>query len=626
MGVTDWLSENILGNDKRYPGARTKAGNSVVEEGLNALDGVINSGLGISPENNFLTGPYGFTKQPRKFYLEIRKGEKILAVTGFPYDPDSMVVSRPNPINVTHTFGGVVREASSIRFHQVSFTGRSGTAIRNGFNRDGYAIFRTGQVIFKEFDEFLKRYIEMCNSDFGTKSIMTTNYADVKLRDDKRLKKLEERDEVTLILRCLDDDIHLKVEPTAFNYRRNAKENRNDYGYTLTLEAYEYAYDTKPFNPVASLDTIVKNGVGQITGAIALFDNTVQTSTEYMNTLSGTIRSLQAPLDAISAAGNSIDQLKYSAAVMSKSLDELGKAYFPQTSAQQAVFTVEFGTNTNVNLDVLFQELSSVEPPLPLSESQELEDARAQALQIDIINAIRMGRGGVSSEFMRSLRLLINNDTLGEFLSNEGNLGGLGGATVILPPSSPIPDDSIAYRCQRNEDLKKISKKFFGSHSQWSILAEFNGMPDARRKADGGILDVGDIVFIPFEGVLGINSFNSKGDIFSVDISMPYDDIVLVSQDVNDFELVDGIECLKQAIKNKLLTFKGEMPNYENVGLPRLSFVNDVDYTSAQLREVLIKDPRVADVNNIIAEVEKDIVRIGVNVVTLMGESFNVKV
>ncbi len=68
------------------------------------------------------------------------------------------------------------------------------------------------------------------------------------------------------------------------------------------------------------------------------------------------------------------------------------------------------------------------------------------------------------------------------------------------------------------------------------------------------------------------------------------------------------------------------MPNYENVGLPRLSFVNDVDYTSAQLREVLIKDPRVADVNNIIAEVEKDIVRIGVNVVTLMGESFNVKV
>jgi|11BtaG_2_1085332.scaffolds.fasta_scaffold00028_30 hypothetical protein len=623
-GVGDWLSENILGNDKRYPGARTKAGNSVVEEGINALDGAINSAIGISPENNFLTGPYGFTKQPRKYYLEIRKGEKIITVTGFPYDPQSMIVSRPNPITVTHTFGGTVREASSIRMHRVQFDGRSGTAIRNGFNRDGYAIFRTGQTIFKEFDDFLKRYIEMCNSDFGTKAMMTTNYPDMKLRDDKRAKKLEDREEVQLILRCLDDDLHLKVEPINFDYRRNARDNRHDYGYTLTLDAYEYAYDTKPFNPVASLDNIVQNAVGQITGAVAIFDNAVQTTTQYTQTLKGTMRSLQNPAIAVGAAGRSIDQLKYSIAGFSKESEALHKAYHTTESPMRKSMIIIDATTPQAAIDQ--QEMSSVEPPAPASIEQAIIDAYNQALQIEILDAIAIGRGGVAAEYMRNLRLRSDDLIPGEFLTNEGNLGGLGGSTVDVAPDNGIPDNSIGYRCQRNEDLKKIAKKFLGSHDRWPLLAELNGMPDSRRKADGGILDTGDIVFIPYDGILGINSFNKKGDIYSADISMPYDDIVLISQDVNDFDLVEGIECLKQAVKNKLLTFKGEMPNYENMGLPRLTFINDVDYTAAQIREVLIKDPRVADVNNIIAQVEGDVVRIGVNVVALTGESFNVKV
>jgi len=619
----NWLSENLLGNDQRYPGARTKAGNSVLEEAVNLLP-LSNSG------NNFLTGPYGLTKQPRKFYLEIRQGEDIIAVTGFPYDPEAITVSRPNPVTITHTYGGTVRETSSIRTHMVALRGRSGTAVRSGFNRDGYAIFRSGQTIFKEFDEFLKFYIEKSAETHGVKSLMTAEYPQSNRDTQKNLKQgYTTKHEYELILRCLDDDLHLKVEPLAFEYSRSASTNRHDYQYVLQLQAWAYAYDTKPFMPLMAAENIVNNAIGQLTGSLMIADNVIKNVDSHASKVKNIIRSVQSPLGAVDQLGRSFTSLKYTASSISKAYDDAKRSYFETKSAVKSTNEALQPETQNGIQVVHHHENNTIETPETNSEiTNDLFNYYA-ALQINVENLIRIMRGSVSlREYNNFINpaIYVQTDPSGEFLSDEANLGKLAGILEDIEQTANAPEDTVPYRCQRNEDLKKISKKFFGTHDLWPVIAELNGMPDSRRKADGGILDAGDVIFIPFDGVLGMNTFSEKGDIYSVDISMPYDDLEIISQDVNDFELISGIDNLRQGVKNKLLTFKGEMPNYEQVGLPRLSFVNDVDYTAAQIREVLIKDPRIADVRNIVAEVENDIVRISVQVRTLSGEDFTVKV
>ena len=89
---------------------------------------------GNGPAAGFISS---IQKVPAKYYLEIRKGTKIDAVVSFPYDPQSLSYSRPEPVSITHTIGGTIRETNTIRTQGITASGRSGIAHRLGHNRRG---------------------------------------------------------------------------------------------------------------------------------------------------------------------------------------------------------------------------------------------------------------------------------------------------------------------------------------------------------------------------------------------------------------------------------------------------------------------------------------------------------
>ncbi len=113
------------------------------------------------------------TAIPAKYFLEVRKSDEVLAVMKFPYDPQAVSYSRPQPTKISYTLGGVVREANAIRRHNISMSGRSGLAYRMAYSRNGKLLYIEGEKVFQEFDECFKRYQEICSSEFGmTQNLM----------------------------------------------------------------------------------------------------------------------------------------------------------------------------------------------------------------------------------------------------------------------------------------------------------------------------------------------------------------------------------------------------------------------------------------------------------------------
>lgn len=635
--------KNLIDNYMQagYPGSRQKILGIPVP----------GSGTGFSG----FSGPYSLFRVPANYYLEMRKENKVITVISFPYDPSEIQYQRTNPIKITHTLGGVHREASSIKAHDIIFTGRSGVAERVGYNRDGEIVSQDGETIFKEFDEFLKQYIELCNKDFGAESKLSLNYFDWLDGTSEGTLNITSKGlprNISLILRCIKEDLHFYVEPQAFSFQRSAFSSKLDYEYSLRLRAYEYAYKTAPTNPILGAFQAWDSITGAVGGAIGLVENAVtNVSNDYILGIRGAIADTAAVFNRIQSTvatvggawentvgiyadfcslcdtvGNTIDafpelynqyQANASASIAARDDSNGIQNRDNETEAQQAALN-----------EVQYALQIHSEAPANASDSESAAQSRITSQVASLLQQSQIARGNIPRDLFQNIRRETSGVPIGNgsFLDHEENLGLLDDGFDEPKVKKKLDKrKAIPYVLNQDEDLVQIAQKITGKASNADAIMLYNNWRDHRRNSNGDLSKAGDVVLLPQNLLGGLNNFTSPDDLYGTDISMPIDDI-LIDVYKQDFKEVSSLENLRQGIKNRLLTFTEELPGFEDYGLPQLSAVNDVGYTAAQVRNSLTADVRIAEVPQIDVEFNKDTLYVQSQIIPIVGEKISLKI
>jgi|11BtaG_2_1085332.scaffolds.fasta_scaffold00072_30 hypothetical protein len=578
--------------------------------------------------NRFGADPNSFWGQlqriPAKYYLEIRKGGQVDSVISFPYDPSTMNYARQNPHNVTYTLGGVIREANTIRSHEITFEGRSGIAQRISYTRDGGISNLVGLDAFKEFDEFLKRYTELSNLDYGIRNKLITS-------PDEYVKKVTQTgassNSVQMVVRCIQEDLHLFVEPMRFQYSRNAAANKHDIAYQLVLKAYDYAYSSAYSNKILNALDTADAYINAAAGAIGTVSNVID------NVSNDYVSRVRKPLRSVSSAMNRIKDIPQTAGSLARNVagvvSDFNKAVEDVTSLYPS--SEEF----NQYFDGLSEDvvsLSSTKHSLrqtaqsmlntPALTGDDILDTRTSQFVASLSalqNDSQVLRGFVPREYFNE-RHTGSEYRLGEWLSNESNLSSINqngnNGSGEIDTRFTIP-----YEISKYDDLIQIATKITGTAANARLLQDLNGWRDFRRNAQGDYPQPGDKILIPNSLLIENNPFLAEGDLIGFDIRMPYNDAVLNDR-LQEIELISGIDNVKQAVKNALFTVAGELPGFETYGLRNLSRINDSSYLATLIRDLLISDPRISDANNIIIEIEQSTVNVSLDLKTINNETF----
>jgi len=619
--------------------------------------------IGVPGElGGFGAGAYGPLRVPAKYYLEIRQNGSFSYMVSLPYDPAVVEINRQTPTRLTQTLGGTLREFTPQRKHMIVLKGRSGLADRVAYNRNGGITFQDGTTVFTEFDEFLKSYNET-NSILYEFTANSMNMQQPLANSRNFINQINSFDDAPkgmhMVLRCIDEDAHFRVEPLSFNYSRNAETNRFDFTYQLVLEAYDYAYDSKTYNPIMGAFDVVDNIVGLGGGFIGLATNVVNNvSNDYVRGFSDAIQSVGKIVDATNelagAFGNLGDSFTYLATGFCDTIDKfatMGDAWVnlaghwadddipdalrpfdPVSEEEQEEVNAETADleEQSLELRVIEQYSYSVEPPDDVDEETELLLSNIQSVENSLKNLGKITRGGIRQSFYKSyLRDIKEDYKNGKFLANEKNFEFL--ANLNQEKSAPVGDTSrnpdvkgIEIVLGRDEDLRKVALKFLKDGSLAPDLAQFNGWIDERRRPDGAFAQGGERIVIPDSLIGDVNPFDEKSAISS-DISCSFDDLEFDLSN-NEFKLTTPSETLRQTLKNILLTNEGEMSLSPRFGVPQIIKTEfDPALTGALIRESIIAHDYYVDVTDIVTEVKKDTLEVSCTVTCINGERIPLK-
>lgn len=600
-----------------------------------------------------LTTAGGFISQifkvPANYYLELRYGDEIVAVTTFPYDPENITYSRPSPIRLTYTLGGVVRETNTIRRHNISLSGRSGLGFRTHYTRTGALRYSEGEIVFQEFDEFLKRYIEICANEFGLPNNLTQSNDDLNAID--RAQSLNGKNAIYLYLRCLKEDLHLKVEPINFSWNKNASSHRHDYAWTCDFVGYDYVkpYTNAFFTALDSID----NAVAGVGGVIGLATNAfANISNDYVGRIRKSLNNATGPMNALSealnAGGNVANNtlgLVADAYDVVKSVGNVATAwdgfvdawditewdnrvgqttnqYFPSNNSQNSKSSMQI-EGSNLALETLSSNLVGV------SEKDDDEFGTINIFLNTLKNNNEILRSTIPKIFFEN-RLGAKDDvnlfiTLGEYLSNPNNLTLLS-KFAYTPSSNDLSEYKENFKehiLQKGEDLISLSERYSGTARLYPILMKVNGWRDPRRDANGDYPKPGTKVLVPKSGSEITNPFGNPLDPYGVDLLL--NDNGDIDLNDNEVRLINNIDNIKQHIRNKLIFRQGEITGFNTFGLPELPTVSNTVFAAAVLRESLLGDKRIKDVTDMEISFIDDTLLIDCNIHTVGNGSFKIK-
>ena len=604
---------------------------------------------GITPP--FGGGAYGLLRIPAKYYLEIRDATGIIFTTAFPIDPSNVQISRANPIHLTHTLTGTFREISQHKEHMITVTGRTGLQSRGGYNREGGVMFQDATTIFTEFDEMLKHYVETAALEFGQTSNLRVRNAYKVVDGSMNITGSTGPNGLHMVLRCIDEDAHFLVEPISFQYGRDSNTNRFDFIYNIQFRAYDFAYLTKDYPVILGVLDGIDSTMGAALGYVQLLDNGINNvSNDYVDGFRDAIGQIndvaKVIANTINSVGGLVSNIGGIATDFKTAVDNFGPtvagAWNNAAAATAGLMSNELGEEApgvedpqpqqqillEINRHAIAEDNDAdVEPPSPQSEQEFHEFARFTASHNLLKNTSEMLRGSVERNYFENRKRMAENDfyVLGEYLSNEDNLSdltqGAGRSPFVTGAGRNAP--RYVYSLQKDDDLRRISLKFFQTDAVAEEIKNLNNWRDFRTKSDGTFPEAGDKIYLPIEGIQNrINPFAPLGDYYSTDLKCEFDDLEI---DVlhGDLSLVGGPENIKQTIKNILFTVEGDVPLYPSFGVKNIN-VNDPTYAAAVIREAVIANPKIVDVNNIEVELDDDTLLISMDVKTIDSNTIRV--
>jgi hypothetical protein len=138
----------------------------------------------------------------------------------------------------------------------------------------------------------------------------------------------------------------------------------------------------------------------------------------------------------------------------------------------------------------------------------------------------------------------------------------------VAPVPSRNNNTPLIVDIAQREDMTAfdVSMRLYGDRSKWAAIVRANDMLDARTKADGTPLSVGDRLLVPsVEGVPGAQAL----DIYGTDLHLG-DDGDLVLSGTTDVACVSGVDNVAQNLARRYRTMRSQNKAYPGYGLPRL--------------------------------------------------------
>ncbi len=621
------------------------------------------------------------------YYLELYFDNQLITTIGFPFDPSAIAIERNESTTLTHTLGGIIRETGENKIGTITIVGQSGYAERLGYTRSGSYCFENGEVILHEFDEFLKSYNYLCSifSNSAVNGSLIGRYknsfkAPFTYLENRQMLRAGNENNTTginnnsknlfLVLRCVNEDLALKVEIENFIYKKATATNRFGYIYELRLKSYgNYGLATRD-NFITAALKLAAAKVRMIAGLLAVAKNVLlNLRADYITpilALFNTLDTLCREFDGMITAGKGLGEGVIAVAneiysLVKKIVNVAGLILNPDNGSLLllggAVAISAFmpgGDDTNKNAEAAKGAYEN----LGINEALQLDRAQRGLInsQTDIINLTedlqnyiyannnnlkkqidnleivqRMLTGfdyDVSEDeqnSLSSLKSILNqlyyaNEGLRTLIPKDFDVSKLKSSSYKNVSSRfDIDEQDINfsnYILKENENLKTVCLKFFGDLTNLNRIIFLNGWLDANRKNDGSWAAAGDTVKIP--GGDG-NLYNKSS--YETDIRMPFDDITFTEDDIS---LVYGLNNIEQQIKNLFLTEENGLQMNLGWGLGSLIGVQNLPFLKTKIKQQILADTRFKSIQFKDISTIDDKLFINIDIKLVTGDTVNI--
>ncbi len=494
----------------------------------------------------------------------------LLAAFRLPLPPtDARLELDPSTV-ITRTQGGVVREHSGPRVRRITFQGEVGRVSRVGTTAAGETRFLPSRQLFEELHRFLEDYLRRAARS--------------------PLAGAQTGQEVELVLRYFDRDLHYVVEPQRFTAIQDPQ-HRTTFRYELAFETVAEAdrpeKATGFFGEVISRTAGALQHVNDLSESFPLASALLADLTGPAATL---VRLFTEPLRIFRAATEQILQA---------STDLTALRRLPADLVLEAVRAAE-NLRLAVAEQVAFLTQAAREPvAATLSNLQIALDSQQQAAE----------------RLYLALR------------------------STVLPVG--VTGTAVGYQThlvRAGESLEAIASRRLADPGRAGEIAELNGLAPPYLSNSGlpGTVRPGGWLLLPedagpdADGTAAGTSWGSDAALYGVDLQLAGDDLVAVSRggaELDDLALRAGQDNVTDALQRRIATPLGGHALFPGLGIPEDSTTLGAWLLSWTVEQVQ-RDPRVADVTSPIltdagdqADVELTVQLVGGQQTTLSGST-----
>lgn len=183
----------------------------------------------------------------------------------------------------------------------------------------------------------------------------------------------------------------------------------------------------------------------------------------------------------------------------------------------------------------------------------------------------------------------------------------------------------------RGDTLQAIAARELGDAGRWPELIAFNSLvppyiTDDPAQVKAGVLRSGALIRLPAP-VPVVSSTADPDQVFERDIGLSHGMLTAVS---GDFAVLSGRDNLKQALKNRIKTERGELIFHTEYGSLVRRLIGTVNGPTAELlaaqyaKAAVLADPRIKNVTQTAAEVNGDVINVSVEAEPVAGRAMQI--
>ena len=180
---------------------------------------------------------------------------------------------------------------------------------------------------------------------------------------------------------------------------------------------------------------------------------------------------------------------------------------------------------------------------------------------------------------------------------------------------------------RRGDSLQAIAARELGDGKRWAELVSYNGLvppyiTDDPLVARAGVVLTGALILVPAATAAAYTTDQSQ--VFERDIALVAGQITIVD---GDFGPIEGLQNLKQAIRHRVATDRGELIMHPEYGSKlRLLIGTGNNAIAGQLaaeyaRAAVSADPRVSSVRSPVAVVSGDSITVTIVAEPITGRA-----